>query len=359
MPRALITLAALSAAFALPAVNASGGAGASVAQPTRSGALTPCSRLKRLHKPLPPRCRRKKASLPLAGVVTNQIAVGRDAGPIAVGFGSLWVRNQSDGTVSRVDPATNQVIATIPVGRGVGRISVGEGAIWTANFGDGTVSRIDPDTNQVVATLTPGTPGTDTGLFGVATTPGAVWIGAHHAGQLYRLDPQTNAVVASITVGPAGAGGPSGIEISQGALWVNVPNISAVVRIDPATNAVVATITMPCTGEEGTADEAAVWVALGGCVSAGIDRIDPQTNAIAATVQNNLGGQTQAAATGLGSIWAVIFPDRLVRIDPQTNRVVASLRLPQATSGNADVAIAGSEVWVSDYNQLLRLRPTP
>ena len=49
---------------------------------------------------------------------------------IAVGSGSVWVSNTSDGTVSRIDPASGRVVATIPVGPNPGAIVVGEGSVW-------------------------------------------------------------------------------------------------------------------------------------------------------------------------------------------------------------------------------------
>ena len=49
---------------------------------------------------------------------------------VAVGEGSVWVTNYLDGTVSRIDPATNRVVATLEVGRHPDHIAVGEGGIW-------------------------------------------------------------------------------------------------------------------------------------------------------------------------------------------------------------------------------------
>jgi YVTN family beta-propeller protein len=51
---------------------------------------------------------------------------------VATGFGSVWVTNYDDGTVSRVDPATNEVVATIEVGRHPDHIAAGEGGVWVA-----------------------------------------------------------------------------------------------------------------------------------------------------------------------------------------------------------------------------------
>ena len=62
-----------------------------------------------------------------------------------------------DNVVARVDPKTSKVTAMIPVGKEPDGIATSPGAVWVANHGtsgDGpSVSRIDPATNQVVATI--------------------------------------------------------------------------------------------------------------------------------------------------------------------------------------------------------------
>jgi YVTN family beta-propeller protein len=49
-----------------------------------------------------------------------------------------------DDTVSRIDPTTNKVVETIPVGAGPTGIGYGVGAVWVANNLDQPVSRIQP-----------------------------------------------------------------------------------------------------------------------------------------------------------------------------------------------------------------------
>jgi DNA-binding beta-propeller fold protein YncE len=322
----------------------------------------PCARLKKLHKKLPARCKARPKPMPAAGTITSRIRVGSDAGSLAFGFGSLWVRDQTDGTVSRVDPQTNNVVATIRVPFGVGGIAAGEGAVWTSNFEENSVSRIEPASNKITATVDLGPDGAPAG---VATTPGAVWVAGHHSGLLYRIDPQTNAVVASVAVGPAGSGGPAGVEVSAGAVWVVVHNASSVVKVDPATNAVVATMHLACVDGEGAADDDTdLWIPSGFCGSGTVRRIDEATNTVVATVQEHLAGAWPIAlAAGLGSIWAVNgpsrFPDMLARIDPQTNRVVGRLALPQIVGTNPRIAVAEGAVWVTDSRLLLRVQPAP
>ena len=57
------------------------------------------------------------------------------------------------GSVSRIDPQTNAVVARIFVGHEPFAIAAGDGAVWVTNRTDFTVSRIDPRTNTVTATI--------------------------------------------------------------------------------------------------------------------------------------------------------------------------------------------------------------
>ncbi|HSL28569.1 MAG TPA: hypothetical protein VK900_05165 [Anaerolineales bacterium] len=51
-------------------------------------------------------------------------------------------------------PKAGERQATIPVGDQPADLAFGEEAIWVANAGSGTVTRIDPQTNTVVAEIT-------------------------------------------------------------------------------------------------------------------------------------------------------------------------------------------------------------
>ena len=52
--------------------------------------------------------------------------------------------NTLDDTVSRINPNTNSVADTIPVGNGPSGIAVVQGTVWVSNEADGTLSRIEP-----------------------------------------------------------------------------------------------------------------------------------------------------------------------------------------------------------------------
>ncbi|HLG08303.1 MAG TPA: hypothetical protein VI409_06505, partial [Gaiellaceae bacterium] len=58
------------------------------------------------------------------------IPVGDGPVDVAAGEEGIWVANSLDGTVSRIDPETGDVVATVEVGEGLQRVAAGEGAVW-------------------------------------------------------------------------------------------------------------------------------------------------------------------------------------------------------------------------------------
>ncbi len=111
--------------------------------------------------------------------------VGKAPRFIAAGGGAVWVLNQGDGSVSRIDPATNKVVATIEVGvpGGGGDIAVGEGSVWMTAF-EHLLSRIDPSTNMVAQQFV------GKGGDAVRVALGSVWLSNYEAGTVWRIDPR-------------------------------------------------------------------------------------------------------------------------------------------------------------------------
>ena len=64
--------------------------------------------------------------------------VGRNPRAIAVGEGFVWVANGDDGTVSKFDPVTNEVVDTIKTSNQPAGVTVGAGYVWV------TVQRLVP-----------------------------------------------------------------------------------------------------------------------------------------------------------------------------------------------------------------------
>jgi virginiamycin B lyase len=119
----------------------------------------------------------------VTGRIVADITVGQTPQFFAVGAGAVWTLNQRDGTISRVDPATNTVVATVDLGEQVygGDIAVGGGFLWLR--GSRTLLfKIDPATNQIVAVYGP-----ESGSGSVAADDSAAWITAHDVETAWRL----------------------------------------------------------------------------------------------------------------------------------------------------------------------------
>jgi YVTN family beta-propeller protein len=101
----------------------------------------------------------------------RRIRVGSQPTDIAVGFGSAWVPCLGRNAVWRLNAATGKTEAIIPAGEESLALAIGAGAVWVTNQAAGTVSRIDPRTNKVVKTIRLGF-----NPHGIAVADGAVWV---------------------------------------------------------------------------------------------------------------------------------------------------------------------------------------
>ena len=81
------------------------------------------------------------------------IAVGPDPRFLDAGFGAVWVMNQGDGSVTRIDAvsSSSEAIAVTGVLIGGGDLTIGAGAVWLRT--DSQVARIDPETRRVTHVL--------------------------------------------------------------------------------------------------------------------------------------------------------------------------------------------------------------
>jgi YVTN family beta-propeller protein len=200
------------------------------------------------------------------------------------------------------------MVATIPVGPGPFGIGLAAGAVWVANSGDATVSRINPATNTVVATVQVGAP--PPVFRGLGTGQGAVWV-TNGDNSVSRINPTTNRVVATVHIDNCCDGE---VAVGPNAVWISNHITSSVTRINPHTNQVVATIEVPSAFGIGVLGHA-VWVV--GTTDAGgvLSQINSATNSLTRTIP--LDGFLGALATGDGSVWVPSFDlELLFRLHP-------------------------------------------
>ncbi len=270
-------------------------------------------------------------------LVTATVEVGVAPEQVAITDDAVWVANSGDGTVSRIDPDTDEVVATVETGASPFGVSAIGDEVWVTNADVSTVTRIDPATNEVDTTVR------------VRSVPGAVaaderdvWVCGFDDATVSHIDPRTGTVVGIISVGR----GPNGIDTSAGAVWVANSGDNTVNRIDPDTDEVIATIDLdPGTRPSGlAATDDAVWVTGFGNDTA--TRIDPETNEVVATVE--VGNEATAVAISDDAVWVTNQADGTVsRIDPSTNQVTATVDAGAAPNG---VSATTTDVWVTNFD---------
>jgi DNA-binding beta-propeller fold protein YncE len=77
------------------------------------------------------------------------VPVGRDPQDVAIGFGSVWVANRGDGTLSKIDERTGRPQGTIEVGGAPTALAVTVEALVVLDSQGGRVLRIDPKTRRI------------------------------------------------------------------------------------------------------------------------------------------------------------------------------------------------------------------
>ncbi|MFF1626199.1 beta-propeller fold lactonase family protein [Streptomyces sp. NPDC058272] len=189
----------------------------------------------------------------------------------------VYVTNSGSDTVSVIDTSTNTVTATVPVGVGPRGVAVG-GSVYVTNAGSDTVSVIDTSSNTVTATI-------PVGDFpqGVGVSPDTVYVTNSNSDTVSVIDTSTNTVTATIPVG----GFPLGVAVALvgGAnVYVTNSNSDTVSVIDSATNTVTATVPVGDLpqGVAVTPDTSRVYVT--NAASDTVSVIDTSTNTVTATI---------------------------------------------------------------------------
>lgn len=356
--RAVALLGLLAGCGAGPALGPSGSTAATTAPPTTA---------------------RPSASAPaLAAAVLATIPLTVFPGGPAVGDGALWLWDDGTGTIVRVDTSTGRVVATIAMGDPSGTpygtpkaIAADGQMVWVSDDVDHAVARIDPATNTIVERVTLASVGAVAGPvspFGLAIDGDALWVSDFDQGVVLRVDTRTK----KVTMVVSNVDHPEGIAVGFGSVWVVEHRLGSLARIDPSTGTIIASVALPGTGKSAvcgmcvdsvTTSSDSVWVPLN--FGNGVARIDPFSNGVSAQIP--MGRVVDSLAIGDGAVWAAGWDGSipctdagasLSRIDEVTNVATGSATVPCAVT----VAVADGDVWVGTAdspNGITRLRVGP
>ena len=155
------------------------------------------------------------------------------------GPGSIWIVAHRSNELIRVDPATNEPVATIPLGtRSAQRIAFGHDAVWVTDGLTNAVVRVDPASNSVAAVIR--MPEGVLSTFEIASGAGAVWVTSD--GDLLRVNPATNTVDRRLQLGVdnehCGEQRLSirclkDVAVADGSVWVGYAVDNTLIRVNP------------------------------------------------------------------------------------------------------------------------------
>ena len=260
------------------------------------------------------------------------VSVGSPAG-LAYGDGSVWAVDSTEGTLSRINPATHAVIQQIPVGSAPAAVATTrDGNVWVANSGAGTVSRINAAAGRAVQTIPVGNL-----PVAIASGPSGVWVANEADDTVNRIDPTTGTVTKTVQVG----GRPDGIAVGPHAVWVANGEDGTVTEINPATGQPSGPVSVGSGPAGITITRGAVWVANSFDLT--VSKIDPAANRVTATIGVGDGPGTIVAASN--ALWVSDeFGATLDRIDPRAGKVTRSVFVGSSPQG---LAATPSGVWVA------------
>jgi YVTN family beta-propeller protein len=194
------------------------------------------------------------ASVVEVDAVDNQLSppIQLSSGLTGIAFDgvSIWVANENEDSLVRIDPKTRSVEDDIPVGQKPEAVAADRGGVWVANTLSRTVMRLDRNGRRLYTTPL------RSGPTALALGADAVWAASRLGATVTRLDRATGNVEATIDVATA----PNGIAAGAGAVWVTMPG--RVQRIDPRTNLVTATIPVPADADGVAVADGSVWTTV-------------------------------------------------------------------------------------------------
>ena len=112
--------------------------------------------------------------------------------PIAAGGGLLWSVDPDANKLIGRAPMSKRVVRTVTVGTEPVAVADGFGSVWVANAGNDSITRVALAGSRVE------TLGLNDQPSGIATGNGYVWVLSERSKKVLRIEPETNLVTKSV-----------------------------------------------------------------------------------------------------------------------------------------------------------------
>ena len=279
-------------------------------------------------------------SLAVIDTHTNRLIgdVPIDGRPVAIAADDKGVYAAArEGIVWRIDAATRRVVGRIGVSGDVHDLALGFGSVWLADGTDGTVTRID-DRLGGTRTIPLRPENGNAPAFWIATDASGVWV--TRGDLVEKIDPALNRVVKVFSI-PSAAGLTTGF----GSLWL--ATTEGLVRSSGLAGGASSTYPLPAgLVSAPTVGEGSAWA----IVYHGTGEVWRFGRKLIATgpagiVTDAVGRYPLDLTVGDGSVWTVDTQGLVSRIDPTALRVRGTIRT--APTIRSSLAVANGDLWVA------------
>jgi len=286
-----------------------------------------------------------------ATAFSTSVEVGQDPTGIAIDAdGDLWVINQSDSTVSSIDPEGGEVTSTkstlgIPTG-----VAAGAGAVWITNgfggpSGVGQVVRLDLADESVEPAFHD-----SRNAKAIVVAFDSIWLADADRDVVLRYDPENlDAPPTEIPTDddPNASAAPRSLSVGTGAaegIWVANELGDTVVRIDPQTDEVTGQGIQVESPSAVAADDTGVWVTSE--ISDRVVRFDADGRTLQTydTGDGVLDGPTAIVISRDGVWFGSVLESAIARLDPETD-AIERVAIDGITGGM--VVDANGDLWVA------------
>ena len=225
---------------------------------------------------------------------------------IFVGFGYTWALDRDGGDVLRMQPDQGSAPLRYPVGKTPVALTGGPSNLWVVNQGDDTVTKVDPETGNGTSISVPSQPDA------ISIGEGGVWVASRGAGTLTELD-----AASGVRIGhPIPIGGhPAAVAAGEAGVWALVSKGDRVVRVSPGSRELSQSSLSGAPATALTTGYGYVWLAR---ADGTVTRLDP-TQLIQAGPAIQVGHDPVAITAVKNEVWTANHGDSTVtRIQPDT-----------------------------------------
>lgn len=247
--------------------------------------------------------------------------------------GTPAITTPSSSPVASPSAVANTIPITIGGGQAIG-LAVHQGAVWAISYDTSTLSRIDPATNQVTLTASLGVP-----VATLLSTGDSLWAASYGGtpsdSKIMRIDPATGKPMVSIEPGEVCCD----LSFGQGSLWAVDPG-GQLLRVDVATNKIVGRTKVSV---DRNAHTNVVYAGDSAWVSSDTTKLVRLKGGKAPGTAYDVGGGVPFVAAQ-GRVWGA-SPTQIWAVDARTGRVAERIDLPMSIEV-LSMAVTPDTVWV-------------